>query len=305
MSERALDDVVGRRFWLGQLPPDEEERIQALAFEDPDTFVFLESIEDDLIDEFLHDELSEDEQRSFESHFMSQPGRGNDLKINRVLQQHFDRIPPDTLPTNGSPIRGWFRSLSIWVQISISVGAAVLLVAFLVWLFYFRKAASQSSPVQAGSGSPVAVPSPQFNVSPSTQPTDSPTRAQNKPKNLAPEEKKGFSPYALLSPSALPRGEGIRELPLAHDIPSMTIELALITPTNFNSYEVVLQNEAGKVLQTWANLKAEHLRSGKALQIDLPTALLKPNEFYVIVVSGINSAEKKDVIGRYPFEAKP
>ena len=304
MREQALDDVVARRFLLGQLPPEEEGRIQELAFEDRDTFVFLEAVEDDLIDQFIHGELSVDEQRGFESHFLTQPGRSDNLKISQLLQRHFDSISPDSFPKKRHPIPVWFRRRSLLVRISITVGVAIIVVGFVVWLVIVIKGASQPVTRQAGHDTPSAIPSPTFKVSPSFQPAGSPSHAQNKSKSLSPEGQKSFSPYALLSPSAVSRGEGVQQLPLPSDGSSMAIELALITQSNFSSYEAVLENEAEVKLQTWPTLNAERLSSGKALRIDLPPALLKPQEFYRIVVSGINSQGQKEVIARYPFEVK-
>ena len=86
--------------------------------------------------------------------------------------------------------------------------------------------------------------------------------------------------------------------------PNMTLDLALITPRKFKAYEATLENEAGTVLDRRSNLKKEILPSGEALKIEVPTALLKPHEFYRIVVSGVSSAGKTEVIARYPFETK-
>src|SRR5690349_5837779 len=83
MKEQVLDDVLARRFLLGQLSPDEQGRIEEWAFEDPDTFTFLESVEDDLIDEFIHGDLSTAEERQFKSHFLCLPGSRNNVKISR------------------------------------------------------------------------------------------------------------------------------------------------------------------------------------------------------------------------------
>ena len=82
----------------------------------------------------------------------------------------------------------------------------------------------------------------------------------------------------------------------------MTIELPLITQTDFVTYEAAFENEAGTVLQRWPNLKSAHLTSGKALKIDVPESLLTPQESYRIVVSGVSSKGKPEVVARYPFE---
>ena len=84
MKEPVIDEVVARKFLLGQLSPEEQGQIEELAFEDPDTFTFLESVEEDLVDEFLQEELSPLEKQRFNDHFLSFPGRRQELEIRQV-----------------------------------------------------------------------------------------------------------------------------------------------------------------------------------------------------------------------------
>ena len=65
-------------------------------------------------------------------------------------------------------------------------------------------------------------------------------------------------------------------------------------------YEAVLEDEAGKMLQRWSNLKVKRL----ALQIKVPVTLLKPQEFYRIVVSGVSLKGETEEIARYQFEVR-
>lgn len=292
-----LDDVVARQFLLGQLPPEEQGRIEELAFEDRDTFAFLESAEDDLIDEFIQGDLSADEEQQFKSHFLSQPGRRTNLEISRLLQLHFNRAAP--VKKRFSLVR-WFREQNIWLQIPVTAAAAVGLAIFAL-LVSNRIRPRQSEPIQAGSERPVVIPSPSVEISPSHIPTPSPAHTENKPKGATPERQKRATAYALLSPSSAVRSEGVQELKLPSDVPSVTVELALITRRNFSSFEVALENDPGKVLQRWPDLKAERLRSGKALQIEVPVALLKSGDLYRFVVSGVSVKAEPEVVARYPF----
>lgn len=308
MREQLLDDVAARRFLLGQLSPEEQGRIEELAFEDPHTFAFLESIEDDLIDEFIQGDLSADEEQQFKTHFLSLPGRRNNLKISRVLQRHLEKIPDPHRKGFSFPdwisFLDWFKLQSAWLKISVAAVATGVLFIVAVWIVIRIWEATRPAPIQAGPDRQEAIPSPSFNVSPSLVPTSSPTHVENKPKSLTPERKKEVTAYALLSPSAAPRSEGVQQLPVARDSPSMTIELALITQKNFKTYIAALENESGAELQRWLDLSAERLRSGKALQIDVSTALLKPREFYRIVVTGVSAKGETEEVARYPFEAK-
>ena len=285
-----LDDVEARRFLLGQLPPAEQGRIEELAFEDPDTFTFLETVEDDLIDEFIQGELSAAEEQQFNDHFLSLPDRRNNLRISRLLQQHFVTVPNV----------GWFKRQRTWV----TALAALALLIFAVWFFNRIWQARKSPPIHAGPDRPAAIPSPSFNVSPSLESTQTPAHVQNKPKST-PEKQRRPAAYALLSPSAVPRqiGEGIQQLTLVPDSLTMTIELALINQKNFRIYEAALK-KAETVLQRWPNLKAERLTSGKALKIEVPVSLLKHQELYVIVVSGVPAKGKPELVASYPFQVK-
>jgi hypothetical protein len=301
MKDQLIDEAVARRFLLGQLPPEEQGRIEELAFEDVDTFAFLETVEDDLIDEFIQGDLSAEEKLRFENHFLSLPGRRNNLQVSRALQRHLDTIK--IRDRKGFSIRAWFDLKPWWFRLALTATAAVLLVIIAIWIYVRAREVTHPAPLQAGPAKPTAKPSPEFKVSPLVEPTTSPVHAENKPKNLAPERQKKSATYALLSPSAAVRGEGgVQHLRVPPGASSMTVELALITERNFRKYEAVLENEAGTVLKRWSNLKAEQLTSGRALKIMVPAALLKHEEFYRMIVSGVTAKGETEVVAQYPFE---
>lgn len=299
MKDQLTDEAVARRFLLGQLPPEEQERIEELAFADVDTFAFLETVEDDLIDEFIQGDLSAEEKQRFENHFLSLPGRRNNLQVSRALQQHLDTMK--IRDRKGFSILAWFSLKPWWFRLALTATAAVLLVIIAIWIYVRAREVTHPAPLQAGPGNPTAKPGPEFKVSPLVEPTTSPVHAENKPKSPTPERQKKSAPYALLSPSAAVRGQDVRHLSVPHGTSSMTIELALITEKNFRKYEAVLENAAGMMLKRWSNLKAEQLKSGKALKIVVPATLLKHEEFYRVTVSGVSS-EGKTEVAQYPFE---
>src|SRR5688572_432723 len=91
MKENVMNELVARRFLLGDLSVEERERIEELAFDDPETFSLIQSAQDDLIDDFVNDELSSEERERFQNYFLAQPGRRQDLRIGRALQQYLGR----------------------------------------------------------------------------------------------------------------------------------------------------------------------------------------------------------------------
>ena len=302
MREQVLNDVVARQFLLGQLSPEEQGRIEELAFEDRDTFEFIESVENDLIDDFIQGDLSADEAKLFETHFLSLPGRRKNLKVSQMLQLHFSEAEVVAHQKKFS-LPGWFTHENVWLRRIATAVAALALIIFAVWIINRARSARQSTPIQAGPDRPAANPSPDLKVSPSLESTQTPAYVENKPKSVTPEKPKKTAAFAVLLPSSSPRGgDGVQQLPFAHNTSTMPIDLALITQRNFPMYEVTLENEAGTVLHHWSNLKSEQLTSGKALRVEVPVSLLKRQEFYRFVVSGVST--KTEVIARYPFEIK-
>lgn len=330
MKEPVIDEVVARKFLLGQLSPEEQGQIEELAFEDPDTFTFLESVEEDLVDDFLQEELSPLEKQRFNDHFLSFPGRRQDLKISEVLQKRFKVAEPErVIAVNPTQVvaddddrkfsfRRFIDSLkvpSVWVPAT-TAAAVVALLIIVVWPPIRDRKKWQ----QAGPGTAVNVPSPEPQISPSPDLSPSPVQAEKKRKSPTPQRQKSVptpetqnsvAAYAaILGPSAVLRGPGGQHLQLPPDASTTRVALALVNRKNFKTYEAKLENEAGRELAHWPNLKAQHLPATQlsppttGLLIDVRTTLLKPDEFYRIVVTGVSSKGERSILEGYSFEAK-
>lgn len=66
-------DATLARYLLGTLPEEDGFRIEEQALRDEGLFNRLRSVEDDLIDAYVRDELSAEEQRAFEERFSTHP----------------------------------------------------------------------------------------------------------------------------------------------------------------------------------------------------------------------------------------
>ena len=300
MREQVLDDVVARRFLLGELPEEEQWRIEELAFEDPDTFSFLESAEDDLVDDFIRNELSADERQRFENHFLKLvPDRRKYVETSRLMVQGFDKRlseePPRPKPFS---FLTWFKDQNAWLQFSLTAATLALLV-IAVWL-YLRTRQEPSPTHQAGQNPPVATPTPELKISPTETPIQSPVHVENK--STPPPERetpRTGSAYALLQPG-LVRSGGPQQLQLPSDSPHVGVDL-LVTRVRHETYEAILQTEDGTTLRRWSDLKPQRSGRLRVLRIEVPVDLLKPQHFYHIVLNGISQGEAQE-IDQYPFE---
>jgi len=306
MKEQLVDDDLVRRFLLGQVSAQEEDEIAALMFEDPEKFSQLESVEDDLIDEFLEDELSPADKEGFETHFLSQPGRRHNLKLSRALHQHFEQedvpavvpVVPVVPPDNRISVFGLFKISRPALQFSLAA-AILILVVVAVWLYVRNRQSQQPQPFEAhkeqgATPAPTSVPS----IEPS------PSLAQGENKNSVPSPQKHEpAPVqaAVLMPLTVTRSEA-QSLELPARSTNVFVELPLIDQTRYNSYDATLKSDDGTVLKSWPRLTAKRLKTGRGLLINIPLALLKPQELYHITVSGKSADGTSHEVHSYDFQ---
>jgi hypothetical protein len=81
-SERRLIQYL-----LGELSEEEQTRLEERFFTDDEYFNHLLVVEDDLIDDYVHDELSQQQRARFESYFLASPQRRQRVEFARALMR--------------------------------------------------------------------------------------------------------------------------------------------------------------------------------------------------------------------------
>lgn len=82
-----------RRYLLGELRLEEEVLVGQRLFLDRDYAELVQSVEDDLIDDYVHDDLTPVERQEFETHFLKTPEHREDLRIAQAFQKHLISEP--------------------------------------------------------------------------------------------------------------------------------------------------------------------------------------------------------------------
>jgi hypothetical protein len=302
MEMKVIDDRMARRFLLGDVSSAEQERIQEMAFADPDTFTLIEAAQDDLIDDFVNDELSAEEKERFQNYFLVQPGRQQDIRIGRALQQYWAHkeqpitgLPDQTpKPPPKPPIFDWLRlrPATVALALLLVILAAGLLAVYLAWRGGNQMQAQQhpTPPPPLPSASPAVTP-------PQATPSPTPRPSQGSP---SPSPRQSVEPiYAVvLVPGGPARSEG-EETKVAPVSAPITLELPLVDDSSFQSYRAVLQKD-GRTIRTWSNLQPKELQTGRGIAIVAPAGLLQNLQRYRITLSGI-SAGKSQVVNNYHF----
>jgi CHAT domain-containing protein len=82
-----------KRYLLQQLPVAEQQEIELRLLSDDGFSAELDIAEDELIDEYLADELSKDERVDFEQNFLTTPERHSKLISAQAFKRYIDKIP--------------------------------------------------------------------------------------------------------------------------------------------------------------------------------------------------------------------
>src|SRR5215208_6590895 len=94
MTRKDHQQSAVRRYLLKQLSGEEQSALEARLLTEDDLFTEVEIVEDELIDEYLAHELSRNERKRFEDHFLTTPERESKLSSARAMKRYLDGVGP-------------------------------------------------------------------------------------------------------------------------------------------------------------------------------------------------------------------
>lgn len=141
MEQDLQDEIILKKYLLGEIAEDAAlTRLEEHLMVEESLLEQLEIIEDELIDDYLDDSLSDEEKKRFERHFLALPERREKLEFTRALRRHIqqERAAQSNPATNERrPSRS---SRSFFAFSALKVAVVILLVlggGFLSWRFFF------------------------------------------------------------------------------------------------------------------------------------------------------------------------
>jgi hypothetical protein len=93
----AEENLELRRYLLRELSEEESLTVSARLFLEEEYSAQLRAVEEDLVDDYVYEELSADERQRFETYFLAEPERAEDLKIAQALKDYIS-TEPDASP---------------------------------------------------------------------------------------------------------------------------------------------------------------------------------------------------------------
>lgn len=337
MNQIAEDDNTMRRYLLGQLPPHEQGEIEERLFLDSEYFQHLRMAEDELIDDYVYEELSVEERERFDNYFLATFGRPEALRIARALKKYTSENPasmPSALTsdkhlTTPSKI-AFLRSLRTRNPLlGLSLAAAVLLIILGgIWLLIRatrptgnrqplqaqqpqqQQQQEQGAETNANRGREPEQNDGQGNQNRSVIATDGnngPARPSDRTEQdrgpTPPARKPPAQVYSFLLLPVGPVREGgyVNKIDLPSDARAASLQIPLIGDAKYISYQVTLNRQDGSSVQTWTGLKPTTAESGEIVSVRVPAGLLR-QEKYEAKLSGVMADGNVRVIGVYPFQ---
>jgi len=312
VSEFFIDDVVGRKYLLGELPLEDQQRVEELAFLEPRSFELLQELENELVDDYISHDLTPRERSRFETYFLSKPRHRSDLRIAMALHACIDRDAQATSLPTSQGIRittksSWRQLLTLYLDLPLpawGVLAALILGAAIFFGLRFFKTSNSSIPIQANRQiQKTDEPSDRKIVIAQATPTPASDQT-NHGNRVSPKSSTGVLSF-LLVPGAPTRGEdSITKVRLPAGSFSARFDLPLIDEADYQSYQVTLQqDDDAKVLRRWGGLRSQVGPSGRLVRLTLPSRMLKVDQQYRLVLVGVSSDTTPHQIAYYYLKA--
>jgi anti-sigma factor RsiW len=142
MKQRADSEKLMIRYLLGDVPEDEQIRIEERFFTDDEYFEQLLALEDDLIDDYVNGELTDREREQFEEYFLASPARRQRVEFAKTFMRAGSlpalaeiAMPGEARP---EPVPWWRNVMVFWRAQSLprrfALAASVVLVLGGSWL---------------------------------------------------------------------------------------------------------------------------------------------------------------------------
>jgi hypothetical protein len=272
------EQVEIRRYLLGYSDADVTESIEKRLIGDDEYQQEFLIVTDELIEDYLDGDLSQEEAGQFETHFLATPRRNHKLEIARALSERALSDKPATEASANAtnvrsfPARPWPRQY--W-KIAAMVGV-VIFAGLIVWAILRNRP-------------------PQFTAA--DQRLQDELARLNDPA-LAPPA--GPAVQLSISPVSV-RGLGEDHRAVTQSDTQMVLVRLVLVDKVYESYRATLQTVDGSELARTPQLKPINVDAGRFVEVRLPAQLLQPRSYRLKLAASTSSGTYDDV-GVYPFQ---
>jgi hypothetical protein len=319
MGTKSITEELIVRYLLGDLPEEEQARLEDRAFSDPECMQTILDAESDLIDEYVRGELSTSERRQFERRFLVSAERQRKVEFARALAKVLPeaRTEAAAQPALGFAPTSWWnsfitslRGLNPALNFSMAAAAMALVIGF-SWLITETirlrahvaqlQAERQTRQRQEENLRQQTANERARNEDLVAQLQRERERSENLTAQLqhdqARDKSTGFSfIVSLFLPPGIPRGAVERpKLVLPQAAGVARLQIGLEQEDEYKSFRVEIRTTQGKEVWTRDNLSPQQSRAGRVVNLAIPGRALGAGEYELTLKGVIDNQNSEDV----------
>ena len=323
MGSSLENDLAIKRYLLGELSDEEQQRLEERLLTDREYFERLQIMEVELVDEYARGALSAGEQERFDIYFLSTPERHQMLRFASALRRYVSAASP---ARQAEPTQRRHALISAWQSLAASLrvqnpalgyslSAALLLIVLagiwsmvrtrqlqnqLEWTRRQETALEQELKRQFDEQRARALQLAQELERERIQRTLlEQARGSPLPSNPGPVPPATIS--LVLTPGLVRGGDGTKKLSITSSTSLIRLDLQLLGD-DYSGYSAVLHNDEGAEVYIVNMLKARSTGGGKVVRALLPAETISQGDYYM-QLSGITAGGDIEGIGKYFFRA--
>jgi len=324
MAAEFNNEKLIARYLLGDLPEEQQVEIEDRAFADKEYLALVTSVENDLIDEYVRQELSETERRQFESRFLASAGRRKRVEFARALAGvPVAAAEPERVVVSQPAKWTWRDSLyAFLIRLNPAAKfATVAVMLFLtfggVWLFAeTMRLRNQLTQLQAQNQTRQNELQQQVEAERRrSEELNARLTQEKQQREQSDESLRQLSETGSETPArpviaaltllpGLSRGGGEKSsLILAGDARLVRLQIGIDPNEPYKTFAVELRTAAGRQVWTRENLTARTRGRARAVSLTLPASALKSGD-YELRLSGRQEGGESEDVGFYYFDVK-
>jgi hypothetical protein len=301
------------RYLLGDLPEHEQMRLEDQYLADAEFFDRFLIIEDQLIDDYLRNQLTNRVREQFENHFLRSPRRRERVEFARALLKAVSKpsLSSSALASSSTGLNSslltFFRNLSATTRFPLATFALVILLGG-TWLMVENvRLRNQVELLRAGQATLLEREKDLQQELASARNDQTAQQPQPEPKDRDLQVQQANQPPSrpsllsfVLTPGLQRSGGGMNRLVIPQSMRSLQIKLNFETSDEYTTYAVMIKTAEANEVWRQNNLQAISTKSGRVVVLTLPARILPKGE-YVVSLSGITASGDAESIEDYTF----
>jgi hypothetical protein len=308
MSYDTAEEKQLCQYLLGKLAEDEQRQIEEQLMTRDDLFQQLQVLEDELIDGYLREALSEKDREAFEKHFLSSPERHQKVEFAQVFRSYVAvaNEPAKKVPSKSSPWQTFWAALRTPAPV-LRYGFPILLVGALAG------GLRMGSTIQRLSTEVARVRTEQGSLQAREQQLQRQLEEQRgrsveleqqlflaQAQSPKVSENSSAAVVALALTPGLVREAGTsNNLTISSDTRLVKLRLELADQT-YENYRVVLQDSQDSEICIRNKVKPNRLGTNPFILLTFSADILPPDD-YSLKLSGASKTGEFDPLGNYSF----